>query len=95
MIGGVLGHGFDSGIITTSACYWLSGTAPGGVQTHQSFPQDPTTPFLSAASFPNVSTDHVAWKTGTGGANGWWKPGTTGGGGLPQLHWENPPADAN
>ena len=80
-VGGVVGL-LSSGVVT--ACYWQTGTASAGISSGTG----QTTSFPSGG-FPAVTTTtHLAWGTGAGTENGWWKAGTTGGSGLPKLWFQ-------
>jgi hypothetical protein len=79
-VGGVVGRN-TSGTIT--ACYWENSTATTGL----GIGTDTTTPFTLPVYFTPGDT-HVAWGTGAGEENGYWKAGTTDGSRLPQLWYE-------
>jgi hypothetical protein len=77
--GGVVGYRATPNPTTITACYWLSGTANGGVGSGSP----------AGTSFSIVFTPSGdAWGTGTGGTNGWWKVNTTDGTQLPRLWYE-------
>jgi hypothetical protein len=65
---------------TVTACYWKSGTATNGIG--------------SGSGGVTMFTDYfnptgsLAWGTGTGEENGWWKAGTTNNNTLPKLWFE-------
>jgi hypothetical protein len=75
--------GVNTGTVT--ACYWESVTATKGVGDGDGT-VDGINPFTLPFYF--VPTGSAAWNTGTGGTDGYWKAGTTGGSQLPQLWFE-------
>jgi hypothetical protein len=67
--------------------YWLSGTAEYGCYALDATINVSLTTFASTGGFPDVSGD-TGWEASVDGTNGYWKPGTTGGGQLPRLWYE-------
>jgi hypothetical protein len=83
--GGVVGNNVDGsgtagGAIT--ACYWQSGK---GVLVGMGTDADTTASFSTTAFTPGGD---LAWGTGNGGTNQYWKTGTTTGVQLPKLYFE-------
>jgi hypothetical protein len=75
---------------TINACYWDNSVTPhpaNGIGE----PADDTdaAPFNGAAAFPPVTATNAEWGAGDGSGSGkYWKAGTTGGGQLPKLWFE-------
>jgi hypothetical protein len=94
-IGGVVGYNIDATAVVT-ACYYIDNGVPG-YGTNVDGGSIVSLTSFDANAFPNLSGD-PAWGTVSGSGasvpppdsttNGWWKPGTTGGGQLPKLWFE-------
>jgi hypothetical protein len=86
-LGGIAGDPHS----TNTACYWNSASPTEA--THGIGWETDTGPDAGmtgySGSFPDVSSVS-GWETSDDGLTGYWKPGTTGGGQLPKLWWEQP-----